>query len=349
MFLSKGYQGYFYLYFTDELTGKRKKISTKTKVKAEANKFLKSFDPTPKQHNQKSNLVFMSQLQPEALKFVQNNLTSKSVYVYKTIFKHFNEIIGDKPLKYVNFNDIELYKAVRVKTVSKTSVNIELRTMKALFNFAVRSNYLDKNPLCEVRQFSIPQKERLSFNSDETQKILETIQNPQIKNIVVFALLTGCRLGEILNVQWKDIDMDRKVLTIRNKPTFRTKNGKIRQIPISDRLYELLDTLHYKDLQTNIVAMNLPESYVFNNNGFRYNQEYITRSFKKYLRKAGVDEKFHFHCTRHTFLTQLAAKGVSIYHLKEIAGHSDVKTTMIYLHSVTENLRNDVNKMTLEQ
>lgn len=346
MFLSKGYKGYYYLYYTDELTGKRKKISTKTKVKAEANHFLKLFNPDKKELKKQS-LIFLEQFQVEVMKYVNNNLTKSSIHIYHSLFRNMIKILENKPIKHITFNDIELYKSERVKFVSKTSVNIELRTMKAAFNFALKSHYIADNPLRQVKPYSIPQKERLSFNKEEIDLVLNTITNKNIRNIVVFGLLTGCRLGEILNVQWKDINLTDRILVIRNKPTFKTKSGKIREIPISDSLLKHLSNISNRSQQLNIIKLYEAEDYLFNKNGARYNKDYITRSFKRYLRIAGIDERYHFHCLRHTFLTQLATQGVSLYHLKEIAGHSDVKTTEVYLHTTTNDLRQAVNKMNL--
>lgn len=348
MFLSKGFRGYYYLYYTDELTGKRKKISTKTKVKAEANQFLKLFNPEHTDRIKKPSLIYLDQLQGEVMKYANNNLTRSSIYIYQGVFKSLFRILGNKAIKYIPFTDIELYKAERIKQVSKTSVNIELRTMKAIFNYAIKSLYITENPLRHIKPYPIPQKERLSFDREEIGLILDTISNENIRNIVVFGLLTGCRLGEILNTQWSDINLNDRVLTIKNKPTFKTKTGKIREIPISDNLFKLLTNLLNRKLQTNVIAMFEAEGYIFNKSGFRYNQDYITRSFKKYLRKAGFDERYHFHCLRHTFLTQLATQGVSLYYLKEIAGHSDIRVTEIYLHTVTNDLREAVNKMSID-
>ena len=61
--------------------------------------------------------------------------------------------------------------------------------------------------------------------------------------------------------------------------------------------------------------------------------------------KLGFPEKYHFHCLRHTFITLLARKGVNIYDLKQLAGHSDIKTTELYMHNVTDDLRNAVNML----
>ncbi|MBZ0203672.1 MAG: tyrosine-type recombinase/integrase, partial [Ignavibacteria bacterium] len=255
MFLSKGFRGYYYLYYTDELTGKRKKISTKTKVKAEANQFLKLFNPEHTDRIKKPSLIYLDQLQGEVMKYANNNLTRSSIYIYQGVFKSLFRILGNKAIKYIPFTDIELYKAERIKQVSKTSVNIELRTMKAIFNYAIKSLYITENPLRHIKPYPIPQKERLSFDREEIGLILDTISNENIRNIVVFGLLTGCRLGEILNTQWSDINLNDRVLTIKNKPTFKTKTGKIREIPISDNLFKLLTNLLNRKLQTNVIAM----------------------------------------------------------------------------------------------
>ena len=71
----------------------------------------------------------------------------------------------------------------------------------------------------------------------------------------------------------------------------------------------------------------------------------MTRLFKKYVRKAELPEKFHFHCLRHTFITELIKNGININYVKELAGHSDIKTTMNYIHIITDDLRKAVNSI----
>ncbi len=67
------------------------------------------------------------------------------------------------------------------------------------------------------------------------------------------------------------------------------------------------------------------------------------KKFKKYLRQARLPEKYHFHCLRHTFITNLIKNGVNINYAKQLAGHSDLNTTMGYIHIETEDLREAVN------
>ncbi len=73
--------------------------------------------------------------------------------------------------------------------------------------------------------------------------------------------------------------------------------------------------------------------------GARMRIYYLREELKKILRTINLPEKFHFHCLKHTFITNLIKAGVNINYVKEIAGHSDIHTTMNYIHILTEDLR----------
>ena len=73
--------------------------------------------------------------------------------------------------------------------------------------------------------------------------------------------------------------------------------------------------------------------------GLKFNNDYVSKYFKKAVRKAKMDEKIHFHTLRHSFASRLVQKGASIYIVKELLGHSDVTTTQIYSHLEQRNLR----------
>lgn len=242
MFLSKRQNGFYYLFINDEHTGKRKMISCKTKYKPEAMKFLSNFKNTSKDlHKQNStNVLQLSDLQTEVLKYVSDNLRNSTCQIYKRVFKDLLRIIGNRPLKLITISDIENYKSFRLKEVKQATVNIDLMTIKAIFNIAFRFNWINSNPCNEVKKISIPQKERLSFNHIEIKLILNNTGNQLISRIIKFALYTGCRLNEILNDQWKDINFKDRTINILNKEDFKTKSGKQRQIPVSDELFKLL-------------------------------------------------------------------------------------------------------------
>lgn len=347
MFVSKRKNGYYYLFILDEQTGKRKMITCKTKYKPEAMKFLSEYKNNSKKHlKQKSNIVYsIEDLRKEVLKYTSDNLQKSTSQIYRRVLNDMLRIIKNKPVKLITNRDIEYYKSVRLREVKKTTVNIDLKTMKAIFNIALRWDWTNENPMKYIKLIITEQKERLCFNEIEIKVLLNNFKDTSLKNIVLFGLYTGCRLNEIINIQWKDINLNDKVLVIRNKENFKTKTGKIRQIPISEGLYTMLFDMLNVSGNENIISLSDPEKYLFTRNGYKLNKNTVSKNFKEVLRALNFPEKFHFHCLRHTFITNLIKSGVNINYVKEIAGHSEIQTTMNYIHIVTNDLREAVNKI----
>ena len=343
----------YYIYFTNSLTGKYTRISTRTKSKPEAVKFLSDFKNNLKSRieraeQENSKVHYISDLQTEVIKYVSDNMSASNTKLYKTLFKNILEFFGDVPINLISFKDIELYKGKRLETVSKASVNKDLSILKSAFNIAIRFNWIKQNPAKNVKKVILSEKERLCFEPEQIKLIINNIHNVTFKNLVIFALHTGCRLNEVINIQWRDINLHERLITIRNKADFKTKTGKIRQVPISDNLYSLLKSLMYGDNNEKIVNFINTDMYLFcNANGYKYSKHYASAYFKKVLRKLNIAEKFHFHCLRHTFITQLIKAGVNINYVKEIAGHSTIGTTMNYIHISTNDLRDAVNKVSV--
>ena len=345
MFLSKRAYGVYYLFYKDETTNTFRKVSTKSKRKSEANKFMLSFKESINKPTIIDTPLFdLSFLKSEVINYTTTNCYQySSIQIYKRVIDDLIKIIGNKTLQDIIPNDIEKFKNERIKTVAATTVNIEIRTLKSMFNIGVRFGFMKSNPASTIKQILSIQKERLSFNENEIKLFLNVIPASKFKNIIIFGLLSGCRLDEILNLQWKDLTLNEKFIVIRNKANFKTKTGKIRTIPISENLYNLIITIKQcKD-------KNSGEDFIFpNNKGKKYCKSYISRTFKKYVRQASLPANFHFHCLRHTFLSTLAKNGVPIYHLKELAGHASIKTTEIYLHAITDDLRQAVEKINIK-
>ncbi len=345
MFITKRKNGFYYYFFNDPATSKRKMVSCGTKLKSEALKFVSGFDPNKTIKSNPVKLVaYLSDLSAEVMKYVNNNLRYSTTLIYKRVLNDMLKVIGNKPLNLITPIDIESYKAARLQLVSPSTVNIDLLTIKAIFNLAIRFNWMSANPAKPIKKIKIDEKEIIAFSDSEIQNILSKIEDDNFKNVVLFGLLTGCRLGEIINIQVKDVNFAEGVISITNKEEYKTKSGRIRQFPISDKLLPLLNSVLRHD--RNVYSMFDPKAYIFTNqNGLKFTKDNITKRFKKYLRACFMPERFHFHCLRHTFITNLIKKGVSINYIKELAGHSNISTTMNYIHLSIHELRNAVNRI----
>jgi len=342
MFISKNKKTYgnYYLYYSGE-NGLRKSVSTKTSNRKDALEFLINF----KNNQQKPSIPAVkpldkfTDLEEKVMHYVRSNFRKGTQNIYSFTIKIFKKILGDKHLNEITSHDIEFYKSYRLKDVSPTTCNININTLKSIFNIGIKFGWCVHNPVKGIKKIKIPQKERLSMNEKEIAVMLKEVnKDTTMKNIILFGLYTGCRLNEILNLQWKDIDLKEKVIHIRNKEDFKTKTGKARLIPFGEKLYSVISKMVHEE--KNLIKFHSPDSYLFSkpDNG-KYSDSYTTHRFKYYIRKAGLPEKFHFHCLRHTFITNCIKNGTNINYVQAIAGHSELKTTLGYTYIGIEDLK----------
>jgi site-specific recombinase XerD len=90
------------------------------------------------------------------------------------------------------------------------------------------------------------------------------------------------------------------------------------------------------------------EEFVFAVEGRKISRWWVSRKFKRYVLKLGLDDKLHFHSLRHSFATWLVQDGASIYEVQKLLGHSSIKTTEIYSHLVPDGLRRTVDRISVE-
>jgi len=340
MFLSRGRKGIYDLYYTNPLTGKRTKKTTGKTSLREAIRFRNEFDPdsSSKVPHLEQISYNLYELKVEVLEYAKNNMANSTYELYKKAINNLINFLGNKRIASITYLELEKFKNHRAETVSKTSANMEIRTIKAIMNFAVKSDFILKNPAANVKQFRLPEKEKMSFSKQDLEQVFNVITDPIIGRVAIFALNTGCRLSEILNIQIKDINYEERFITIRNKADYKTKSGKIRVIPFSEGSERIVSPFKGKS----------GDRYLFSFKGpYRLNKDYVSQKFKKYLRAANLPEKFHFHCLRHTFITNLIKNGVPINFVKELAGHSDIQTTMGYIHIEIDSLRKTMDNYKL--
>ena len=183
---------------------------------------------------------------------------------------------------------------------------------------------IERNPFKRVKALRVDQKQPLFLAQKEIQAIAEQIR-PHARPFLFLALYTGMRLGEVTNLQWADIDWDRRVIHVVNRGTHHTKSRKERQIPIHDRLYQLLQVIPKCGLKV-----------------WPYTDGALSRNFKEAVRKAGLSEEISFHTLRHTFASYLVELGQPIRQVQELLGHSNVTVTEIYAHLQNDSLRKAV-------
>jgi integrase len=153
-----------------------------------------------------------------------------------------------------------------------------------------------------------------------------------LQDIVVFAVNTGLRMGEILALTWGAVDLSRRTLTV-----LRSKNGERRTIPLNRTVLELLS--HRMK-----VRLSSTELVFWSEAGTKRDGPNLRRAFRLIVKKSRLDD-FHFHDLRHTFATRMVQAGVDLYKVQRLLGHKSPQMTQRYAHHYPESLRDGVDAL----
>ena len=236
-------------------------------------------------------------------------LAEKTIELNHNSLNYFFKFIGSTyPLESITTNQIEQFSDwLDRRGLSKTSINIHLRTIKAMFRYYLKVDKLAKIP--HIQQLRIPKTEPIYITDNEFQSIMELDWlDDSYKRLFLMYRETGMRLNEpmisVLDGDWIDIP--------------NTSKGKVgRNIQLDISLQSIFNEL--KEWLTNGYGSRLKTP-----------DDHISKMFKKALRSIGADEGKHFHSLRHTFAVRRLIQGTSIYDLKLLMGHSSVTTTEVY-------------------
>jgi integrase len=335
MYLSRRSKGVYYLWYKDD-AGRKHKVSTHTTLKSEANQFLREFKVT---RVRSARSMRLSEFVAEFLTFAGTTYSPKTVDIYHRVFGIFQELAGDPTLQSITARHIDQYKALRLNSKRKAvSVNIELRALKAAFNVAIRWKLIEENPCAQVGQIPTPDEPPHFFTPADFEKLLGAITQDWLREMVVFAALTGLRRGELCNLKWQDIDFAAKVVQIHSSATFKTKQGKRRVVALNNTAYLLLQAR--KDVS--------PSEYVFTWNDKKIRDQHAGRLFKRAVRAAKLsDQRLHFHSLRHTFASWLVQNGASLYQVQKLLGHSNPRITQVYAHLQPSEMHEIVERLPL--
>jgi len=155
------------------------------------------------------------------------------------------------------------------------------------------------------------------FSREEMSRLLDVEKNQKHQVIISVLYNCGLRISELINLKLEDIDSERMVIKVK-----ASKGNKDRNVPIQEKILALLRE-YYKVYK--------PEKYLLNGQlGLQYTESSINQLLKYYAKRSGITKKIHAHKLRHSYATHLHEMGTHIDIIKNLLGHSDVKTTEIY-------------------
>jgi integrase len=242
--------------------------------------------------------------------------------------------LGHYPLADITSARIVKYRDKLTHGHSNATVVRYLAALSHVCTVAVQDwEWLVNNPVRKVRKPKEPRGRMRFLSDDERQRLLDTCKassNPYLYILVVLALSTGARQGELLRLTWHDVDLHRGMLTFRE-----TKNGECRTVPLTGSALTLMRQ-HAK-------VRRLDSTLVFPRHDGR-KPPLLQWAWTRAITRANIPD-FRFHDLRHTAASYLAMNGASLMELAEILGHKSLSMVRRYTHLSESHTRGVVERM----
>jgi integrase len=230
--------------------------------------------------------------------------------------------IAHRTLAMLSSADIASYRDERLKVVSTSSVIRELNTIAHAFDVARKEwgVHLVQNPVRMIRRPAPPRGRDRRLNGDEEQSLLAAAdagRSPYMRPLIVLAIETAMRQGEMLSLTWNDVDLEKRIAHLD-----MTKNGESRDVPLSSRALDALEALKQQQIDDRVVPST---------------KSGVQQAWGHLRARAGVSD-FHFHDLRHEAVSRLLERGLNVIETATISGHKELRMLQRYSHLRAEDL-----------
>ena len=332
MFISKKSNGIYYIFYKGE-NGKRNSISCKTKRKADANIFFSNFKDEMNKRNKNPLIeIKISSFFDEYVKINKYRYSDNTILSIKSFRNSLINYFSDITINKITKIAFENYLAERLQKVTSQVIRRELSYLSVVFRWGTERNYIKDNFVKKLKKPKVIEKQPIFFSENNFNELVKFIDEPDIYDIVKFAVNTGLRQGELISLTWNQIDLKERVLILTNQSN-TTKSKKVRTIYLN---LSALKILQYREL-------NKCSELVFTFKNMKFDRFYLSHKFKYYVKKAKLNPSLNFHSLRHTFASWLVLNDVPILTVSKLLGHSSLSVTTIYSHLTGDHLTGAIN------
>ena len=298
--------------------------------------------------------ISFKQLCEEYLKEKTFRCKNSTIIRYKRYINSNLSHLHNKKARDIRKKDIEnTINILKQANMANKTINCILIFLSSIFKFGIENKLFSDNPLEKVSKLPLTKGKLQYLNEDEVNTFIRYIKTfPLNKQVPLFvAINTGMRIGELLALEWTDIDFKQKQIAINKQvwnntittPKTVTSN---RIIDVPDSVLDLLRQLKEENKVLSKIVFR-GES-----NGYMKRNLFVKNWFKKVMKQIN-HEDYSFHCLRHTYVTLLLSKGVPIKYVQQQVGHSTADTLLkTYTHvlpSSTHQAMNILNNIEYEQ
>lgn len=261
-----------------------------------------------------------------------DGLSKKTLNNYRQILLKFSDFFH-KPLISITTMDIRLYIS-RFSKNKATTNNTLISVLKTFFSWCVNEEYIIKNPMAKINKIKVEKRLRKAMNDEQVELLLDACKTTREKAILGFLLFTGCRVGEIVNINMSDIDWNEMSLNVIGK------GSKERRILFNNREKLLLQN-YLKDRKCEDNSLFCSSKFPYTRLGIRA----IEKEVKNIANRSNVDINVFPHLCRHTYGTSKINSGMSLGVLQVLMGHSSPSTTIsVYSKISDENINHEYRK-----
>ncbi len=231
--------------------------------------------------------------------------------------------LADMPLSGIGASHFCIYRDQRLKVVKPATVCRELGLIQHAYDMAAKEwDYpIQDNPISKVKKPEIRNRRERRISFGELKSLLKALNachSPQMRLLVLFAIATGMRRGEILVAEWKHVNLDTRILHI---PV--TKTGHPRTIPLTRRAIRVLH--------------ELGEVVGTGRHIFTITEDAFRMAWKRVIKRAEISD-LHFHDLRHEAISRFFERGLSVPEVALISGHRDYRMLFRYTHLKAEDV-----------
>jgi len=268
-------------------------------------------------------------------------------YAYQ--ISHLLPFVGDSIVSEIFPEDIETFKREMLKKVSATTVNYDLRILRSILDTAISWGYSYENPAKLVKKLKQEKKQFHSLTKEEVNILIESAEG-QDKCLLMAAIMTGMRLGEILAMKWENLDWENKIYTVKesysafgfNSP--KTENS-FRRVNLTEKL---IQALREQQAEQNQQRSKKREEY--KSQGLIFSSEIGTpinpsnlrsRIFQPILKEAGLPKSIRFHDLRGAYATLALESGANLKYVQNQLGHKTAEITLDIYAKLNEAARKE--------
>jgi integrase len=255
------------------------------------------------------------------------------------LYRRIKRALGGKRLDQITRHQVQsFHSALAAEGLAAATANHHLKVIRFSLNLARQWGMLEgDNPAARIQM--LHEDSKVEHYLDEAQlqgllHVLRTDRNRAVCRIALFLLSTGCRLNEALSATWADVDIERRVFTIR---ATNSKSRKLRSVPLNDSAIEVLNSLDTLEdggpLFVSSRGKKRGETKPFTT---------IAKQWDRIRKLAGL-RHLRLHDLRHQFASFLVNDGRTLYEVQAILGHSSSKVTERYAHLSTKTLQEAAN------